>query len=81
MGLVDYSSESDEEPLDPPTKPILKRKADEVELPPLPSAFHNLYTTAARPSTRDDPSLHGGRKRITPHVEGNWPTHIYIECE
>lgn len=66
------------------SKPVLKRKRSEPsnhDLPPLPAAFHDLYSTNARVSTNDDPSLHGGRKRAVPHVEGNWPSHVYLECK
>ncbi|KAJ4363747.1 poly(U)-specific 3'-to-5' RNA exonuclease [Ascochyta clinopodiicola] len=54
-------------------KAVLKRKRSSEpsydDLPPLPAAFHDLYSTNARVSTSDDPSLHGGRKRAVPHVE------------
>ncbi|KAF2705176.1 hypothetical protein K504DRAFT_484547 [Pleomassaria siparia CBS 279.74] len=64
------------------SNPAVKRKRDdcaESDLPPLPAAFHDLYSSNARTATTDDPSLHGGRKRAIPHVEGNWPSHVYLE--
>lgn len=83
MGLVEYSdSESEKEEIEIPT--AKKRKvsgSDGQALPPLPSSFLDQYSSTVRTSTKDDPSMHGGRKRVTPHVEGNWPTHVYLECK
>ncbi|KAI9811350.1 MAG: poly(U)-specific 3'-to-5' RNA exonuclease [Pycnora praestabilis] len=59
--------------------PDTKKSTIASDLPPLPAAFHDLYASSSRVSTRDDPALHGGRQRVIPHVEGNWATHIYLE--
>lgn len=45
--------------------------------PPLPDAFLNLYTT--NPKLSQDSPLHEGRTRVVPHLEGAWPSHVYIE--
>jgi hypothetical protein len=87
MGLVDYSdSEADEEEENEghETAPPAKRRrvpGAPSNLPPLPQSFRDLYSSTVRTSTQDDPSLHGGRKRVIPHVPGNWPTHVYLECK
>ncbi|KAH6637877.1 U6 snRNA phosphodiesterase Usb1 [Boeremia exigua] len=91
MSLVQYSDSDSgaddaavaaQKPKPQKSKPALKRKRSpsrDTDLPPLPAAFHDLYSTNARVSTSDNPNLHGGRKRAVPHVEGNWPSHVYLE--
>ncbi|KAJ7366547.1 U6 snRNA phosphodiesterase Usb1 [Mycena albidolilacea] len=62
--LVSYSSSEDSEP-DFATPPPKKRK--------LPV----LSATLAGPEHVDNPSLHQGRARTMPHVDGQYATHVY----
>lgn len=97
MALVNYSdsdSDSDSAALSPKQKndgnqrgPATKKRkisstpSEKSTLPPLPQSFRDLYSSTVRTSTVDDPALHGGRKRVIPHVHGNWPAHVYLECK
>jgi hypothetical protein len=84
MTLVGYSDSEEEDDEEQPVAKRHKKEGpdhkDDEDLPPLPASFLNLYSSSVRVSNTDDPSLHHGRKRVVKHVEGNWPTHVYLEC-
>jgi len=61
---VAYSSSSEDDTVKPEQK---KRK----KLPSLPSSLTPVVPI-------DDPALHQGRTRSTPHVEGQFATYIYV---
>ncbi|KAG7444759.1 uncharacterized protein BT62DRAFT_981523 [Guyanagaster necrorhizus] len=61
--LVEYSSSEDEDD----TEKSVKRKK-------LPTLSASLVVAAPV----DNPSLHQGRKRNTPHVDGQWAAHVFI---
>ncbi|ALO60446.1 hypothetical protein CNC01375 [Cryptococcus deneoformans JEC21] len=69
MALVDYGSSSDDEEghaLQKSASPSKKQK----KLPSLPLTFDT--------APKDDPSLHQGRKRSRPYVDGEYNTHVYL---
>ncbi|KAG2144186.1 uncharacterized protein EDB93DRAFT_1087739 [Suillus bovinus] len=62
--LVAYSGSEDEASADAP-------EGKKKKLPSLASSF-------IVPVPVDDPALHQGRVRITPHIEGQYATYVYI---
>lgn len=70
--LVDYSSSDSNSENDEKKQEVQQRKP--VKLP-------MLLDTAAQSSQKNDPSEHQNRIRAIPHIEGNWASHVHIECK
>lgn len=85
LPLVSYESSDDECAAETVPKPPLKRRYPYShfrpgdfelnyslrKLPVLPSAFNNAGPV-------DNPSLHQGRVRTTPHIEGQWAAYVFV---
>lgn len=67
--LVEYSSsESEDESSSKPAPAV----ACAMKLPMLLKVETSAH--------KDSPSDHQNRTRQIPHVEGNWATHVFIDC-
>lgn len=66
--LVNYSSSSSDDENEPAPK---KQKTIKLPMP---------FKKSFECSELDNPYDHQGRKRQIPHIEGNWSSHIFIDC-
>jgi hypothetical protein len=74
--LVLYSDSSeDEKEGDDTLKKEVKRKL------PMPFKADDDYDDAAKKVKTNESDQHQGRTRTIPHQEGNWPSHIFIDCK
>lgn len=71
VGLVNYDSDESEDSVQS------SQLSSNNRLPPLPCSFYNVYTS--NPKLSEDPGFHEGRTREIAHVQGGWPSHIYLE--
>ncbi|ORX33636.1 hypothetical protein BD324DRAFT_209271 [Kockovaella imperatae] len=83
MGLVEYESDESEDEK-PPENTVLPVKTSK-RAPRSPGELHIQSVSSPMPDfanlpgdPRDDPSLHQGRKRTRPFVDGDHDAHVYI---
>ncbi|CAG8557318.1 14172_t:CDS:2 [Ambispora leptoticha] len=61
------------------------RKKKQVDLPPLPNEFLELFTGQKRHTVNkkeiDTTKKHEDRIRTVSHVEGNWATHVFVDVK
>ncbi len=70
MPLVDYSeSETD-------SSPGSGTESETGDGPSIPSLVLDSFIVGPR---MDDPVFHDGRTRTQEHMEGTWPSHLYVE--
>ncbi|KIK68077.1 hypothetical protein GYMLUDRAFT_155394 [Collybiopsis luxurians FD-317 M1] len=51
---------------------------DESQPQPKKKKLPSLSSSLQVPTPKDNPALHQGRLRTTPHVDGQWASHVYI---
>jgi hypothetical protein len=78
-GLVNYSSSDDGSETEVEINDISKAAVPgckrKVQLPML------LPSETKKARIVDQPEHHQNRVRSIPHTEGNWASHVYIECD
>lgn len=80
MNLVGYSDSSDSSDTDSEQSNYLNiNTSQNVQSlkPSLPLSFHSIYTANSKFASGSH--LYDGKSRVSAHVEGSWPTHIYLQ--
>lgn len=77
--LVSYSSSEDEEGTvvvpEVTKQPVAPSTSRKTKLPML------LKVETKKSRINDQPEEHQNRVRSIPHIEGNWASHVFIECK
>lgn len=69
--IVAYQSSDEGGEEEPTTEELVEKIDKRRSLPPLAQSFLPVVPVG-------DPALHQGRRRTTPHVEGQWVAHVYV---